>query len=68
MDSATRSSVGLRARHGPHHDAQKSTTTGTSRERSITALLEAGLVDVGRHLKKYRPRARQLVFPALPVG
>ena len=30
------SSAGPSARHGPHHSAQKSTTTGTSRERSIT--------------------------------
>ena len=31
------SSAGVRVRHGPHHSAQKSTTTGTWRERSITS-------------------------------
>ena len=31
------SSTGPSARHGPHHSAQKSTTTGTSWERSMTS-------------------------------
>ena len=31
------SSTGVSARHGPHHAAQKSTTTGSSRERSTTS-------------------------------
>src|SRR5215207_3420752 len=31
------SSTGVRARHGPHQAAQKSTTTGSSRERSTTS-------------------------------
>src|SRR5262249_34746909 len=35
--SASRSSTGPRARQGPHQGAQKSTTTGSSAERSRTA-------------------------------
>src|SRR5919201_379591 len=31
------SRIGLSARHGPHHSAQKSTTTGVVRERSMTS-------------------------------
>ena len=33
----SRSRTGVSAWHGPHHSAQKSTTTGTSRERSTTS-------------------------------
>src|SRR5579859_163288 len=36
--SASRSKTGPSMRQGPHHSAQKSTTTGTERERSITSL------------------------------
>ena len=35
LDAASR--TGVSWRHGPHHSAQKSTTTGTVRERSTTA-------------------------------
>ena len=35
--AAACSSTGPSARHGPHHSAQKSTTTGTSCERAITS-------------------------------
>ena len=35
--STASSRIGVSCRHGPHHAAQKSTTTGTSRERSITS-------------------------------
>ena len=34
---ASFSRSGPSRRHGPHHDAQKSTTTGTVRDRSITS-------------------------------
>ena len=43
------SSAGPSWRQGPHHSAQKSTTTGTSRERSIDGLLELRLGDVVNH-------------------
>ena len=33
----SRSSTGVSCRHGPHHSAQKSTTTGISLERSMTS-------------------------------
>ena len=33
---AARSSTGVSCLHGPHQSAQKSTTTGSSRERSST--------------------------------
>src|SRR5581483_2925366 len=35
-----RSRVGLRALHGPHHSAQKSTTTGVCRDFSRTSLVK----------------------------
>ena len=35
--AASRSSTGPSIRHGPHHSAQKSITTGTSDDRSITS-------------------------------
>ena len=38
---AARSSAGLSALHGPHQSAQKSTTTGTSRERSTTRSMKS---------------------------
>ena len=42
------SSAGVSVRHGPHHSAQKSTTTGTARERSITSLSKlASLTSTG---------------------
>ena len=34
--AAAFSSAGVSVRQGPHHSAQKSTTTGSSRERSTT--------------------------------
>src|SRR2546423_2128946 len=35
--AAAFSRIGVRVRHGPHHSAQKSTTTGVVRERSTTS-------------------------------
>ena len=43
------SSAGPRVRQGPHHSAQKSTTTGTCFERSTTFCLEVLLGDVADH-------------------
>src|SRR6476660_10658051 len=39
------SRMGVSWRHGPHHGAQKSTRTGTSREASITSRMKS-FVDV----------------------
>ena len=38
------SSAGPSWRHGPHHSAQKSTTTGSSRERSTTSVVNVASV------------------------
>src|ERR1035441_4389135 len=38
VSSMTLSSIGPSVRHGPHHDAQSSTTTGTLFERSMTSV------------------------------
>ncbi len=35
------SSAGVSCRHGPHHSAQKSTTTGNSRDRSTTSVTKS---------------------------
>ena len=42
--AASRSSTGAIARHGPHHAAQKSTSTGSERERSSTCASKAAVV------------------------
>ena len=44
--AAARSSTGVSCLHGPHHSAQKSTTTGTSLERSSTCDSKVASVDV----------------------
>src|SRR5262245_8218290 len=41
---ASASMIGPSVRHGPHHGAQKSTTTGISRERSITSRSKVAVV------------------------
>src|SRR6478672_13761609 len=38
------SMMGVNWRHGPHHGAQKSTRTGTSREASITSRMKSLVV------------------------
>jgi hypothetical protein len=38
------SSTGVSARHGPHQAAQKSTTTGSSLERSTTSVAKVSSV------------------------
>ena len=43
------SSIGVSERQGPHHSAQKSTTTGSSRERSTTSDWKASSVGVDDH-------------------
>ena len=44
--AAASSSSGVSARHGPHHDAQKSTTTGVVRGALDDLDLEVGLADI----------------------
>ena len=61
---ASASSAGPSWRHGPHHSAQKSTTTGTSWERSITSFWKLASVTswtIARKLREARGRPR-------PVG
>src|ERR1044071_7739388 len=41
---ASASMIGPSVRHGPHQGAQKSTTTGISRERSITSRSKVAVV------------------------
>ena len=65
--SAACSSAGVRARQGPHHSAQKSTTTGTSRDRSSTACWKVSCVASTAITEKDRdagsagPRKRVLI-------
>ena len=44
VSSITFSMIGPRVRHGPHHGAQRSTTTGTSLDRSITSVSKVASV------------------------
>ena len=63
--AAAFSSAGVSWRHGPHHSAQKSTTTGTWRERSTTSALEVLLGDVDDHASRVgRGRVRRSRRPA----
>ena len=47
--STAASSAGPSWRQGPHHSAQKSTTTGSSRERSTTSVMNSASFDVLDH-------------------
>ena len=42
--SATSSNIGAKLRHGPHHGAQKSTTTGRSSFRSLSSVSPVALI------------------------
>src|SRR3979490_429499 len=44
VSPTTFSRIGPSVRHGPHHDAHRSTTTGTSVERSRTAVSKVASV------------------------
>ena len=62
--STAASSTGVSWRQGPHQAAQKSTTTGISRERSITSTLERGLGHI--HLRHPPSRRRRRSTVAKP--
>ena len=52
------SSTGVSCRHGPHHSAQKSTTTGTSCERSMTSCSKVASVTSTDHDSEGRTPGR----------
>src|SRR5919201_5049018 len=63
--ATSRSSTGASAWHGPHHSAQKSTTTGCSRERSTTWVSKvASVTSTASNLAATLASMRALVLDA----
>lgn len=58
--ATTRSRIGPSVRQGPHHGAQRSTTTGTSRDRVSTSCSKFASVTsvIGLDPTRWRPRRR----------
>src|SRR3979490_854030 len=71
VSATTFSRIGPSVRHGPHHSAHRSTTTGTSAERSRTAVSKvASVTSIAlyslSHL--YSPRCNDNLGGDVPAG
>src|ERR1035437_8477304 len=72
VSSMTLSSIGPSVRHGPHHDAQRSTTTGTLFERSMTSVAnvasETSFTRCSLTVAALRRRGRQALLASATMG
>ncbi len=66
--AARRSRIGPNTLHGPHQAAQKSTTTGTVRDRAITSSSKRWVVTSFTFMTRRVPPARRLTVEVFSAG